>query len=88
MNELTKKEYDRLMKYIDIIKIIVVNHSCSDIPISFRETVADIATKHKIQYCKNCNVGLYNAVSRLYTLIFEYNKKISEKNDINKGKQN
>lgn len=86
MNILTKEEYDRLIKYIDIIKIIVVNHSCSNIPISFRETVADIAKNHKIEYCKNCNTGLYNAVVRLYNLIIEYKK--THKNGRDKGKQN
>ena len=63
--ELTNKEYKILNKHRETMKTIIINRAISDIPISFREDVLELAKDKKLLNC-NCNSGIFTAVSRLY----------------------
>ena len=63
--ELTDKEYKLLNKHRETMKTIIINRAISDIPISFREDVLELAKDKKLLNC-NCNSGIFTAVSRLY----------------------
>ena len=63
--ELTDKEYKILNKHRETMKTIIINRAISDIPISFREDVLELAKDKKLLNC-NCNSGIFTAVSRLY----------------------
>ena len=63
--ELTDKEYKILNKHREKMKTIIINRDISDIPISFREDVLELAKDKKLLNC-NCNPGIFIAVSRLY----------------------
>lgn len=62
---LTDKEYKILDKHRETMKTIIINRAISDIPISFREDVLELAKDKKLLNC-NCNSGIFIAVSRLY----------------------
>ena len=62
---LTDKEYKLLNKHRETMKTIIINRAISDIPISFREDVLELAKDKKLLNC-NCNSGIFTAVSRLY----------------------
>ena len=62
---LTDKEYKILNKHRETMKTIIINRAISDIPISFREDVLELAKDKKLLNC-NCNSGIFTAVSRLY----------------------
>lgn len=63
--EITDKEYKLLNKHRETMKTIIINRAISDIPISFREDVLELAKDKKLLNC-NCNSGIFTAVSRLY----------------------
>ena len=63
--EITDKEYKILNKHRETMKTIIINRAISDIPISFREDVLELAKDKKLLNC-NCNSGIFTAVSRLY----------------------
>lgn len=73
---MTKEQFKRIDKHKDLIFKIVKNRSCSEIPISFKEDIIQLAKELEIPYCKSCNTGLFGVVYRLHNL---YNIELEKK---------
>ena len=73
--EITDKEYKLLNKHRETMKTIIINRAISDIPISFREDVLELAKDKKLLNC-NCNSGIFTAVSRLYNAMLGRDAKV------------
>lgn len=76
MNKVTLKKIE---KHLPIIEMIVNNRSCSNIPITFREDLIDIAQELGIKYCETCNTGIFALVYRLHNL---YNIEINRNKNV------
>ena len=75
--ELTDAEYKILNKHRETMKTIIINRAISDIPISFREDVLELAKDKKLLNC-NCNSGIFTAVSRLYNAMLEKDELLKQ----------
>lgn len=86
--ELTDKEYKLLNKHRETMKTIIINRAISDIPISFREDVLELAKDKKLLNC-NCNSGIFTAVSRLYNAMLarDAEARSAEKNEAKSNKK-
>ena len=81
--EITDKEYKILNKHRETMKTIIINRAISDIPISFREDVLELAKDKKLLNC-NCNSGIFTAVSRLYNAMLA---RDAERNEAKSNKK-
>lgn len=79
----TDEEMQIITNYLPIMEKIIVNNSCSNLTIAFRQDMQKLATKLKLNYCITCSSGIFNLVSRIYKL---YNEQLIS--DGNKGKKN
>lgn len=79
----TDEEMQIITNYLPVIEKIIVNNSCSNLTIAFRQDMQKLATKLKLNYCITCSSGIFNLVSRIYKL---YNEQLIS--DGNKGKKN
>lgn len=61
----------------------LVSHNClSSISMEFREDMKECASILGLSgYCFNCNSGLYNVVSRIYTMYVDYKNLENVKSD-------
>ena len=84
--ELTDKEYKILNKHRETMKTIIINRAISDIPISFREDVLELAKDKKLLNC-NCNSGIFTAVSRLYNAMLARDAEKNESKQTKKTKK-
>ena len=86
--EITDKEYKLLNKHRETMKTIIINRAISDIPISFREDVLELAKDKKLLNC-NCNSGIFTAVSRLYNAMLarDAEARNAEKNEAKSNKK-
>ena len=86
--ELTDKEYKILNKHRETMKTIIINRAISDIPISFREDVLELAKDKKLLNC-NCNSGIFTAVSRLYNAMLarDAEARNAERNEAKSNKK-
>lgn len=78
MIKLSKQELKIVEKHIKIISTIITNHSCSFITPEFRTDIKTVAESHKLQYCDNCNSGLFNLCAQLYAA---YNNQVKKNKD-------
>lgn len=77
-----KQTVELIEKHIDSIKLLICNSSLSSISIEFREDMKECARILGLSgYCFNCNSGLYNVVSRIYTMYLDYNNSIKNNED-------
>ena len=83
---LTDKEYKILNKHRETMKTIIINRAISDIPISFREDVLELAKDKKLLNC-NCNSGIFTAVSRLYNAMLEKDELLKQSKQTKKTKK-
>lgn len=74
---LTDKEYKLLNKHRSTMKTIIVNRAISEIPISFREDVLELAKDKKLLNC-NCQSGIFTAVSRLYNAMLAKEQELKQ----------
>ena len=84
----TDEEMQIITNYLPVIEKIIVNNSCSNITIAFRQDMQKLATKLKLNYCITCSSGIFNLVSRIYKL---YNEQLisngkGKKTTIHSGK--
>lgn len=84
----TEEEMQIITNYLPLIEKIIVNNSCSNLTIAFRQDMTKLATKLKLNYCITCSSGIFNLVSRIYKL---YNEQLisngkGKKNRIHSGK--
>ena len=84
--ELTDKEYKLLNKHRETMKTIIINRAISDIPISFREDVLELAKDKKLLNC-NCNSGIFTAVSRLYNAMLAKDELLKQSKQTKKTKK-
>ena len=83
---LTDKEYKILNKHRETMKTIIINRAISDIPISFREDVLELAKDKKLLNC-NCNSGIFTAVSRLYNAMLAKDELLKQSKQTKKTKK-
>ena len=83
---LTDTEYKVLNKHRETMKTIIINRAISDIPISFREDVLELAKDKKLLNC-NCNSGIFTAVSRLYNAMLEKDELLKQAKQTKKTKK-
>ena len=84
--ELTDKEYKLLNKHRETMKTIIINRAISDIPISFREDVLELAKDKKLLNC-NCQSGIFTAVSRLYNAMLAKDELFKQSKQTKKTKK-
>ena len=84
--ELTDKEYKLLNKHRETMKTIIINRAISEITISFREDVLELAKDKKLLNC-NCNSGIFTAVSRLYNAMLARDAERNEAKQTKKTKK-
>ena len=84
--EITDKEYKILNKHRETMKTIIINRAISDIPISFREDVLELAKDKKLLNC-NCNSGIFTAVSRLYNAMLAKDELFKQSKQTKKTKK-
>ena len=84
--EITDKEYKILNKHRETMKTIIINRAISDIPISFREDVLELAKDKKLLNC-NCNSGIFTAVSKLYNAMLEKDELLKQSKSNKKTKK-
>lgn len=58
---MTKEEYEIGVKYSDVIRRIIVDHACSNIPIELQEFLH----KNKYSDCM-CSSGIFNGTSKFH----------------------
>lgn len=80
--DFTKDEMKLIKDYLPVIEKIVVNNSCSNLTIAFRQDMAKLGTKLGINICMTCSSGIFNLVSRIYR---QYNEQLNKNG--NKGKK-
>lgn len=83
---LTDKEYKILNKHRETMRLIIVNCAISEIPISFREDVLELAKDKKLLNC-NCNSGIFTAVSRLYNAMLAKEQELKQHKQTKKTKK-
>ena len=75
---ITKEEYEFGEKYYSTIRMIITNHSCSNIPIEYIEFL-----KTKGYTTCSCNSGIFNGTSKFYNKWLEYKYYEDDKNKTN-----
>ena len=70
---MTEELYNKLQPYKEIMRAMVINSACSNVPIAFRELVLGEMKGRGISLC-HCNSGVLNATSRLYQEFLFYDK--------------
>lgn len=73
----TKEELKIIASYKTIIESIIVNQSCSNLTITFRQDMQKLGDKLGLNICATCSSGIFNLVSRIYR---KYTQQINEKN--------
>ncbi len=68
---MTEELFNKLQPWRQLMRTIVINSSCSNVPIAFRELVLSTMKTRGISLC-NCNSGVLNATSRLYQEMLKY----------------
>lgn len=68
---MTEDLFNKLQPWRQLMRTIVINSSCSNVPIAFRELVLSTMKTRGISLC-NCNSGVLNATSRLYQEMLKY----------------
>ena len=72
--EIFNKEEMKLIKsYLPIIERIIVNNSCSNLTVAFRQDMKKLGEKMKLNFCTTCSSGIFNLVSRIYK---QYNEQL------------
>ena len=73
--EIFNKEEMKLIKsYLPVIERIIVNNSCSNLTVAFRQDMKTLGEKMKLNFCTTCSSGIFNLVSRIYR---QYNEQIN-----------
>lgn len=70
---MTEELYNKLQPYREMMRAMVINSACSNMPITFRELVLGEMKGRGISLC-HCNSGVLNATSRLYQEFLIYDK--------------
>lgn len=62
----TDDEMKLIATHLQTIESIVVNHSSSNLSITFRQDMKTLGNKIGLNFCTSCSSGIYNLVSRIY----------------------
>ncbi len=83
---MTEDLFNKLQPWRQLMRTIVINSSCSNVPIAFRELVLSTMKTRGISLC-NCNSGVLNATSRLYQELLKYEANESSKVEVRQAAQ-
>ena len=83
---INKEDIKLIEKWIGTIEAIVTNKSFSILSPEFKKDLFTIADRNNIQYCKSCNSGIYQLISKLYKQYNDY--KIKLKRDARRSNRN
>ena len=85
--EFTNEEMEIIATHLPTIEGIIVNHSCSNLTVSFRQDMKKLGERIGLNFCVTCASGIFNLVSRIYK---QYNEQLlRERNNKNgRGKRN
>lgn len=80
MKSLTKKQYDRLYPYIDVMKAIIVNSSASNLSPGYKITLTEVGDELGIKLSCTCSSGWFRLTTSIYTKVLDYqaNQKTNE----------
>lgn len=81
----TDEEMKLIASHLPTIENIIVNHSCSNLSIAFRQDIKKLGDKMKLNYCTTCSSGIMNLVSRIYSQYIQ--QKIKGKENQNGRKK-
>lgn len=62
----TDDEMKLIATHLQTIESIVVNHSSSNLSITFRQDMKTLGNKIGLTFCTSCSSGIFNLVSRIY----------------------
>lgn len=83
---MTEDLFNKLQPWRQLMRTIVINSSCSNVPIAFRELVLSTIKMRGISLC-NCNSGVLNATSRLYQEMLKYEANKGSKIEVRQTAQ-
>lgn len=80
----TDDEMKLIATHLPTIESIIVNHSCSNLSIAFRQDMKKLGDKMKLNLCTTCSSGIFNLVSRIYK---QYNEQIIKERENQNGRK-
>lgn len=72
----TDEEMELIATYLPIMEGIIVNHSCSNLSITFRQDMKKLGDKIGLNLCNTCSSGIFNLVTRIYN---KYLQQLNER---------
>ena len=82
--EFTNEEMELIATHLPTIEKIIVNNSCSNLTISFRQDMKKLGERLGLNYCTTCSSGIFNLVSRIYK---RYNEQLIRERDNKNGRK-
>lgn len=83
----TDEEMKLIATHLPTIERIIVNHSCSNLSIAFRQDMQKLADKFKLKFCTTCSSSIMNLVSRFYRIYNEQKLKENGRKKRNSGQK-
>lgn len=79
----TDDEMELIATHLPTIENIIVNHSSSNLSITFRQDMKKLGDKIGLNFCTTCASGIFNLVTRIYK---KYQQQLTERKQEN-GRQ-
>lgn len=80
----TDDEMKLIATHLPVIESIIVNHSSSNLSITFRQDMKKLGDKIGLNFCNTCSSGIFNLVSRIYN---KYQQQLNERKQENGRKK-
>lgn len=82
----TDDEMKLIATHLQTIESIIVNHSSSNLSITFRQDMKKLGNKIGLNFCNTCASGIFNLVSRIYNK-YQQQLKLNERKQENGRKK-
>lgn len=80
----TDDEMELIATHLATIESIIVNHSSSNLSITFRQDMKKLGNKIGLNFCTTCSSGIFNLVARIYN---KYQQQLNERKQENGRKK-
>lgn len=83
---LSKYEQEVLLKYKDIIEMIVNSKACSYIPSDLLDVIEGICNRDRVSFCRHCPSTLYRSFVYVHGLLTTIGQESTERKKTKKKK--